>query len=160
MSPHTLPRPLICGPEQWNSASHICCVDSRGPGAQVFYPEVIKREKRSCVCANPQTHQKALGRGRHGKATQVKLIGCNSSQSLILKFCESHSLPGTVCKLSGVWAWRRKTPSGGWGGELFFFFFFFFRRLIYDNFLETWFLLGCLWGSCVIAGSQDFCSMG
>ena len=84
----------------------------------MFYPEVIKREKRSCVCANPQTHQKALGRGRHGKATQVKLIGCNSSQSLILKFCEKHHV-------------------GGRGESIFFFFFFFSRRLREDNFLET-----------------------
>ena len=139
MSPHTLPPPLICGPEEWNSESHICCVDGRGPGAQVFYPEVIKREKRSCVCANPETHQKALGRGQRSKATQVKLTGCNSSQSLILKFCESQSLPGTVCKLGGVWAGRRKTPSGIKRVVFFFFFFFFFfsRRLREVNFLET-----------------------
>lgn len=100
----------------------------------MFYPEVIKREKRSCVCANPQTHQKALGTGRLGKATQVKLTGCDSSQSLILEFCESHSLPGTVCKLSGVWVGRRKTLSGGEKKKLFF---FFSRRLRESNFLET-----------------------
>lgn len=80
-------------------------------GAQAFNPEVIKREKWSRVCENPETYQRALGRGRRSKAAQVKLAGCDSSHSLILKFCESQRLPGTVCKLSGVWAGRRKTPS-------------------------------------------------
>lgn len=110
---HTRLRPLICGPGQWNSASHICCIDREGPSAQAFNPEVIKREKRSRVCENPETHQKALGRGWHSKAAQVKLTGCNSSHSLILKFCESQRLSGMVCKLSGVRVGRRKTQKCG-----------------------------------------------
>ena len=87
--------------------SHICRIDRRGPRAEAFNPEVIKSGKKGVMFVKAQRHIK--GPGQNGSTASP--AGWNSSRSLILKFCESHTLSGTVWKLSGVWAGRRKAQS-------------------------------------------------
>lgn len=82
-----------------------------GQELRCLTPRWLRGREMSHVCEGPETHQKALGRGRLSSAAQVNPAGCNSLRSLILKFCGSQRLSGMVWKLSGVWAGRRKTWS-------------------------------------------------
>jgi hypothetical protein len=77
----------------------------------VFNPEVIKwgDKKRVTFVKAQRDIKRPWAEVQAEWAVQVNHAGRNSSQSLILKFCESHRLSGTVWKLSRVWAGRRKT---------------------------------------------------